>query len=216
MTETTDRGTRKNLCEIDGSYPEIGIRERNQTADLDAETFVRLEKLSRKAANDSLGARGGHLAEDQFDSLAVHLLGIGVRAFERFDSALTVSDRDGFSFAYRSMRGYRQGLFTEGPYIDWLRANIRDSRFEPEGETSVTQTGELPERPALDQESFERAVEDASAALSSRALWTLHHVMRPIATQGRSRVAVALDLAIPLGEVFDRLEELESELREAA
>jgi hypothetical protein len=187
-----------------------------RTPDLDADTFLSLEALSRKAANDSLQAKGGHLADDQFDSLAVHMLEIGARAFGRFDPELTVSDRDGFSFAYRAMRGYRGGRFTEGPYIDWLRSNVRDSRFEPEGSTSVTETGELPERPALDPESFERAVEDASASLSSRALWTLHHVMRPIATEGKSRVLVALEVGIPLAEVFDRLDELESELREAA
>jgi len=151
------------------------------SSELDSETFIRLEKLSRKAANDSLRTHGAHLAEDQFDSLAVHLLGLGVRAFERYDVSLAGGvSRETHSF--RAMRGYRQGRFTEGPYVDWLRTHIRDSRFEPSGSVSVTELGELPESAALEESALETIVEHYAVGLGARDAWTLRHVATAIAS----------------------------------
>lgn len=142
---------------------------------LDSETFIRLEKLSRKAANDSLGAYGAHLAEDQFDSLAVHLLSIGVRAFERYDVALAGGvSRE--TQAFRAMRGYRKGSFTDGPYKDWLRTHVRDLRFEPRGSTAVTESGELPESGAPEKLELDTIVEQYAIGLADRDAWTLRHV----------------------------------------
>jgi len=143
--------------------------------ELDAETFVRLEKLSRKAANDALQAHGGHLSEDQFDSLAMHVLGLGVRAYEAYDEALSGGvGRD--TYAFRAMRGYRYGSFTDGPYVDWLRTNIRDSRFEPEGSISLTELGDLPERMSEHEHAPEEVAEHYAVGLSERDAWTLRHV----------------------------------------
>lgn len=168
---------------------------------LDQGTFVSLEAMSRKAANDSLSAKGGHLADDQFDSLAVHLLGIGIRAFERFDETQTMSDRDGFSFAYRAMRGYRDGRFTEGPYVDWLRTSVRDSRFEPDAVTAVTETGELPERHEIDAQALEAVVEHYAGGLPEREAWTLRHVATAIA-EGLTLVEVCNRLLADLADAL--------------
>lgn len=159
---------------------------------VDSETFVRLEKLSRKAANDSLRAHGAHLSDDQFDHLAVHLLTVGLRAYDEFDAELAGGvSRE--TYAFRAMRGYRQGRFTEGPYIDWLRTHIRDSRFEPEGSVSVTELGELPERETHEVPALEEVVEHYAAGLSGRDAWTLRHV------------ATALASGFTLAEVVDGL-----------
>jgi hypothetical protein len=150
------------------------------TLALDEETFVRLEKLSRKAANDSLGSHGAHLAEDQFDSLAVHLLSLGVRAWKRYDVELAggVSQE---THAFRAMRGYRQGLFTDGPYVDWLRTHVRDLRFEPKGSISVTELGELPESVALEAAEIETVIAHYALGLAEREAWTLRHVATALA-----------------------------------
>ena len=106
---------------------------------------------------------------------------------------------------------------TEGPYIDWMRTHVRDARFDPEMSTSVTETGELPEEPdgVLAGGTFDEAVLDVSWGLSTRALWTLHHLARPIA-QGRPRAVVAGELGIEVREALELLLELETELRRAA
>src|SRR5262245_58948630 len=112
-----------------------GSATRPVNSDLPEETFLSLEALARRGAYDSMGKKGAPrdgLSEDQFDSLSCHLLGIGIRAFRAYDRELSISEGDAFNHAYRSMRGYSGGHFTEGPYIDWLRTNIRDSRFEPD------------------------------------------------------------------------------------
>lgn len=170
-------------------------------APLDESTFVRLEKLSRKAANDSLRARGAHLADDQFDSLAVHLLALGVRAYERYDVALAGGvARE--TYAFRAMRGYRQGKFTEGPYFDWLRTHVRDSRFEPAGSVSVTELGTMPETEAHDEMRVELVLEQYAAGLSERDSWTLRHVATAIAS-GYTMAEVVERL---LGDLADALQ----------
>jgi hypothetical protein len=155
------------------------------TAALDEVTFVSLEKLARQAAYDSMDAKSAPrdgIGEDQFDALSCHLLGVGIRAFNSFDGSLTVSEGDAFNHAYRSMRGYRSGRMTEGPYIDWLRTNVRDSRFEPEGSTSVTVTGELPESEMYEESALEVVAEQYAGGLSERDAWTLRHVATALAT----------------------------------
>lgn len=158
---------------------------------IDDETFVRLERLSRDAAQESLSARGGYLTDDQFDSLAMHLLELGIRAFERYDVELatftdprsgetSVMSRD--VYAYRMMRGYRHGRLTEGPYVDWLRTHIRDSRFEPEGSVALTELGVLPESEAHEESELEAVIEHYAGGLSDREVWTLRHVAAAIAS----------------------------------
>lgn len=157
------------------------VDESSSPAKVDEETFVRLEKLSRKAANDSLRAHGAHLSEDQFDSLAMHLLRLGLRAWERYDVEMAGGvSRETHSF--RAMRGYRLGSFTDGPYVDWLRTHIRDSRFEPEGSVSVTEFGDLPEGEPHEQHELEEIAEHYAGGLSERDAWTLRHVATAIAS----------------------------------
>jgi hypothetical protein len=178
------------------------------SATLDEETFIRLEKLSRKAANDSLRTHGAHLSDDQFDSLAVHLLALGLRAYERYDVSLAGGvSRETHSF--RAMRGYRQGRFTEGPYVDWLRTHIRDSRFEPAGSSQVTETGTLPEHEVYEEPRLEHIVESYAAGLSDREAWTLRHVASAIAT-GNTLLEVVEGL---LGDLADALSPLVGDQR---
>lgn len=170
-----------------------------------------LERLSRKAASESLRALGAHLDEDdRFDALAVHLLGVGVRAWGEHD----VERAGGVSretFAFRRMRGWRSGSFTNGPTIDWIRSTVCDSRFEPTSSTSVTASGEVPEVEVLDGRDFDAAVLEASAGLSTPALWALHHVARPRA-EGLPLRVVADRLGMSVGETRARLERLRDEL----
>lgn len=147
---------------------------------IDEATFLRLEKLSRSAALDSMSAKGGYLADDQFDALAASLLEIGVRAFERYDPELAGGVAQE-TYAYRAMRGYRGGQLTEGPYTDWLRTNVRDSRFEPDMVTSLTDTGDLPELEEAERMAIDDLVERHARGLNERDAWTLRHVAAALA-----------------------------------
>jgi hypothetical protein len=174
--------------------------QRHHRQELDDETFVRLERLSRKAAHDSLSAHGGHLSDDQFDSLAVHLLEIGVKAFCRYD----VSAAGGISpetYAYRRMRGYRRGRITDGPYIDWLRTHVRDSRFEPASATMLTELGDLPELAFGAEPELEDVVEHLAGGLAEREAWTLRHVAAAIA-QGVTLIEVVEGLLADLADAL--------------
>lgn len=185
------------------------------TETIDAETFMSLEALARKAADDSMGVKGAPrdgIGEDQFDALACDLLRIGIRAFHAFDRELTVSAGDAFNHAYRSMRGYRGGSFTEGPYIDWLRTNIRDDRFEPKASTSVTATGELPDGAVTPHQSFDELVSEVSARLSTRSLDALYRFGRPIVEDGMRVREVAEEHDVAPEYVRGRLAELGREL----
>lgn len=172
----------------------VGGSSSRPSAALDEGAFIRLEKLSRKAAYDSLRAHAGYLADDQLDSLAIYLLGLGIRAWERYDERLAGGiSRE--THAYRAMRGYHKGRCTDGPYIDWLRTHVRDSRFEPEGSVAVTESGELPEGSfELDEKlEVEAVVESYAGLLPEREAWTLRHV------------ATALARGSTLAEVVDEL-----------
>jgi hypothetical protein len=79
------------------------------------------------------------------------------------------------------MRGYRDGRFTDGPYVDWLRTNVRDSRFEPEAVASVTDTGELPDNPSPEADAIDAVIESLAGGLSERSAWTLRHVASALA-----------------------------------
>jgi hypothetical protein len=80
------------------------------------------------------------------------------------------------------MRGYRKGRFTEGPYVDWLRTHIRDSRFEPIGSAQVTETGVLPEHESYEEPGLEHVVESYARGLSERGAWTLRYVATALAS----------------------------------
>jgi hypothetical protein len=174
-----------------------------------------LERLSRKAAADSLAAIGGHVREDdRFDALAVSLLGVGVRAWLEHDVGLAGGvSRE--TFAFRMMRGWRGGSFSNGPTIDWIRSSVRDSRFEPDVVTVLTHDGVVPEVATEGLGDFDGAVLDVSAGLSTRALWTLHHVARPRA-EGDPLVVVARGLDMAVAEAGALLEALRVELGDAA
>lgn len=186
-----------------------------ETPALDAETFTSLEALAQKAVVDSMAVKGAPrdgIGEDQLDALACHLLRIGIRAFHAFDRELTVSAGDAFNHAYRSMRGYRGGAFTEGPYIDWLRSSIRDSRFEPDGTTSVTATGELPDGGFTPPKSFDELASEVSSRLTTRTLDALYRFGRPIVEDGMRIREIAIEHDVAPAYVRERLAELGAEL----
>lgn len=177
---------------------------------------MRLERLSRRAAHDALRAHGAHLPDDQFDALAVHLLGIGVQAYASYDPDLA-SGVSRETYTYRAMRGYRRGgSLTDGPYIDWLRRHVRDSRFEPERVVALSDDGTLPEPVVEDVEpELETIVEQYAGGLSERDAWTLRHVAAAIA-HGLTLVEVVegllRDLADAIGPQIGRSRGLQPDL----
>lgn len=203
MTERlTTRGGRSQAAG-GATSPLVGIRERkSSTQVIDGPEFVSLEALSRRAANDALRRFGQHLPDDQFDALACHLLDKrGVPAFRRYDPERSLSHGDAFNYAYRQMRGWRAGSFTDGPTKDWMRTNLHDRRFEPEVYASVTETGDLPERHKLDAQAIQDVAEHYAGGLPEREAWTLRHVASAVA-EGLTLVEVCDRLLADLADAL--------------
>lgn len=176
--------------------------------------FLTLEALSRRAAEHSLAATGSHIDEDdRADSLALHLLEAGIRAWERFDPDVYADVRRE-TYAYRAMRGYRGGTFTEGPAIDWLRRTVRDRRFEPEVSTVLTADGSIPELDTIENDpSLRFALRTVGGRLSERSRETLERLVAPVVLEdGVTLPEAAKRAGIPLADAVPRIAELRDEL----
>lgn len=183
-----------------------------QTTPLTEHDFVTLDKLSRKAADDSMRAHGGHVTEDdRFDSLAMHLLETGVRAWRTYDTALAGGvSRE--THAYRKMRGWRAGNFTNGPYIDWVRRTVRDSRFEPDIRTVLTTDGTLPDIETEHDDTLD-AVIAGLTHLGSMARWALTNIARPMAEHDRTIAEAARNARVSVAFAEVAMATLADELR---
>lgn len=186
------------------------------SAHVNDDTFVQLERLSRAAAQDGLRRLHAHLHEqDRFDSLAVHLLETGLRAWNDYDPNVA-GGVSRSTYAYRTMRGYdwQRRQFTDGRLIDWLRRTVRDSRFEPDIVTSLTTDGDMPEHPIHESESVAAAAWALARTLDPYNARTLLDLIVPMVEEGLGIADAASGAGITTGEAFDRLDCLQRQLHD--
>lgn len=182
------------------------------TPNLTPDQFITLERLSRKAASESLRAHRAHLDEDdRFDDLAIHLLETGIRAWHRFNPT-GYPDVARETYAYRAMRGHRAGTFTDGPYLDWMRRTVRDSRFEPDIVTSLTTDGDLPENACTETESVRAVAWALARGLDPYNAWTLLELVVPMVEDGIGIADAADHAGLTLCEALDRIDALSFQL----
>lgn len=182
------------------------------TPALTPDEFITLERLSRKAAHESLRAHRAHLDEDdRFDDLAIHLLETGIRAWHRYDPT-GYPDVARETYAYRAMRGHRAGTFTDGPYLDWMRRTVRDNRFEPDIVTSLTTDGELPETHAVETETVRAVAWSIARTLDPYNAQTLLELVVPMVEDGIGIADAADHAGFTIGEARDRLDSLAHQL----
>lgn len=179
--------------------------------------FITLERLSRKAAVESLRAHRAHLDDDddRFDALAIHLLEIGVRAWHRFDPH-GYPDVARETYAYRAMRGHRAGTFTDGPYLDWLRRTVRDHRFEPDVVTSLSSEGDLPETPVHETETVRAYAWTIARNLDPYNARTLLELVVPMIEDDLGHREAAERAGLTPGEAHDRIDSLARQLHHLA
>lgn len=163
-------------------------------------TYQRLEKLARKALHDHCRQRGIILDTDRIEEALDHLLRVGERWAFDYNSALA----NGQSFATSC---YRRMIRRP---TDYLRARHGDERRgTPIHEVA---TDVMPDSATDDDQTFDRAIDDVSGGLSSGALWTLHHIGRPIAEEGMPLVLIARREELTVETCRRLLEDLREEL----
>jgi hypothetical protein len=160
-------------------------------------TWQQLEKLAHRALNDHLRKRRITLDADRYTEAHEHLVDVGARWALEYDPGKA----RGVSFTSSCYRRMYPRV------TDYLRGRHGDERRGtplhqiPAGDT-------LPDRRALDEETFEQLVEHVSHGLTTRALNTLHTVGYDLLVLGLARWEIAQKRVIPIEDIENLLEEI--------
>jgi hypothetical protein len=165
-------------------------------------TYPRLEKLARKALADHCRQRGITLDHERHEEAVDHLLKVGEQWAFHYQPELA----HGHSFTTSC---YRRMIRRP---TDYLRKRHGDERRGTPLHEIATDTTLMPETGQTDDQTFDRAIDDVSQGLTTRSLWTLHHIGRPIAEQGLPLLTIARQNQLPLNTCLEMLEQLRQEL----
>ena len=111
------------------------------------------------------------------------------------------------------MRGWRAGHFTNGPYIDWVRRTVRDSRFEPDIRTVLTVDGTLPDIETDHDDTLDAVIAGVTATLGSMARWALTNIARPMAEHDHTIAEAAREARVSVALAEVAMATLADELR---